>query len=269
MHFAGVVPFGPFLSAIMGSKTGPIGFQLFILARLVLYFGSWVAVLTGVVITSFFIPNMLHKGTVDLLLSKPLQRWLLLLYKYVGGLTFIFLNAAYAIGGIWLVIGIRTGVWANGSLLLILTITFFFAILYAISTFIAVLTRSTVTAILGTIIAWASFWGIGLAHGIFHDQYLIEKEAETRGQPIPEDARWGDNRAANAIYFVHRIMPRTKDLDQLNEMIVFTDFMTGQLSDLQKFNTSQRDWWESMIVSSGWIAIFLGFACVRFTLKDY
>jgi hypothetical protein len=64
-------------------------------------------------------------------------------------------------------------------------------------------------------------------------------------------------------------MPRTKDLDQLNEMIVFTDFMTGQLSDLQKFNTSQRDWWESMIVSSGWIAIFLGFACVRFTLKDY
>ena len=38
--------------------------------------GAWVALLTGVIITSFFVPNMLRKGTVDLLLVKPIQRWL-------------------------------------------------------------------------------------------------------------------------------------------------------------------------------------------------
>lgn len=269
LHFAGFVPFGPFLATIAGSKTGQVGFQLFILSRLVLYFGSWVAVLAGVVITSFFIPNMLHKGTVDLLLAKPIQRWLLLLYKYIGGLTFIFLNAAYAIGGIWLVLGIRTGVWANGSLLLILTITFFFAILYAISTFIAVLTRSTVTAILVTIIAWASFYGIGLAYSIFNGQYIIEQEGEKHGRPIPEEERWGSNRAAKVIFAIHAVMPRTKDLDQLNEIIVFTDFMTGKLSDMEKFDTSQRNWWESLGVSCLWITVFVGIACLRFTFKDY
>ena len=68
---------------------------------------------------------MLMKGTVDMLLVKPIHRWVLLTYKYVGGLTFVFLNTAYAIVGIWLVVGLKSGVWPTGSLLLILTLTFF------------------------------------------------------------------------------------------------------------------------------------------------
>ena len=60
-----------------------------------------VPLLYGVIITGFFIPNMLRKGTLDLLLVKPISRWTLLLYKYVGGLSFIFLNAAVAVIGIW------------------------------------------------------------------------------------------------------------------------------------------------------------------------
>lgn len=268
-HMMGVIPIGSLLMATAGTRTGPLGFQLFVFSRLVLYFGSWVAVLTGVIITSFFIPNMLRKGTIDMLLAKPLQRWLLLLYKYIGGLTFIFLNAAYSIGGIWLALGVRTGVWANGLLLLILTITFFFAVLYAVSTLIAVLTRSTVTAILVTIIAWAGFFGIGTTHTVFHVQSVIEQEAENRGRPIPDEERWGDNRAAKVINIIHAVTPRTKDLDQLNEMIVFTDFMTGRISDMPKFDTSRRNWWESLLVSVAWIVVFVGISCFWFSIKDY
>src|SRR5262249_34411020 len=124
-----------------GGFSAPLAYQIYVLAAFVLKPGAFIALLTGVVITSFFIPNMLRKGTVDFLLVKPIHRWVLLLYKYIGGLTFIFLCTAYTIGGIWLVLGIRTGLWANGSLLWILTLPFFFAILYAISSFIAVLTR--------------------------------------------------------------------------------------------------------------------------------
>src|SRR5207248_489037 len=94
----GVVPLGA-----PQPMSRALGFQLFFLASIVLFFGELTALLVGVIITSFFIPNMLHKGTVDLLLAKPIHRWLLLLNKYLGGLTFIFLNTAYAIGGIWLV----------------------------------------------------------------------------------------------------------------------------------------------------------------------
>src|SRR5262249_35338228 len=109
--------------------------------RVVNRFGAWIGILMGIVITAFFIPNMLRKGSIDLLLAKPVRRWTLLIYKYVGGLSFVFLNAAFVVCGLWLVLGLRTGIWASGFLIAILGITFFFAILYAVSTFFAVVTR--------------------------------------------------------------------------------------------------------------------------------
>ena len=251
------------------SFDAPMGYQLYILTQAVLSLGSWVAVLVGVVITSFFIPNMLRKGTVDLMLVKPIHRWVLLLYKYIGGLTFIFLSTAYAVGGIWLVLGLRTGLWANGSLLLILSITFFFAILYAISTLVAVLTRSTVTAIMLTIGAWFGLFVIGVIHGGFEMRQQIEKSKEKNNQPIPEDERWGDSTLAKVANVIYAIVPRTTDLNQLNELIVFCDFMTGNMADMNKFDTSKRNWWECLLVSTIWISVFLGLAMVWFTFKDY
>ena len=56
---------------------------------------------------------MLRKGTVDMLVVKPIHRVALLLYKYIGGLTFIFLNTVVAIGGVWLALGLRSGIWAD------------------------------------------------------------------------------------------------------------------------------------------------------------
>src|SRR5262249_48816585 len=100
--FFGALP----LSAI----EAPLGLQLYVIPSVIISIGSWVVVIAGIIISSFFIPNMMRKGTVDLLLVKPIHRWALLSYKYVGGLTFIFINNVYAIVGIWLALGLRSGV---------------------------------------------------------------------------------------------------------------------------------------------------------------
>jgi len=47
--------------------------------------GAGLTLLLSTVITAFFIPNMMRKGTIDLLVSKPVNRWYLLLCKYVAG----------------------------------------------------------------------------------------------------------------------------------------------------------------------------------------
>ncbi len=78
-------PFPSFQRIYTSSRTG-----------IVAGFGSWIAILIGVVLTAFFVPNMLRKGTVDMLVVKPIHRVTLLLYKYIGGLTFIFLNTVVA-----------------------------------------------------------------------------------------------------------------------------------------------------------------------------
>ena len=67
------VLFGAFsLSAL---KNVPLGVQLFVIENTIVNaLGAWLAILVSIVITSFFIPNMLRKGAVDLLLVKPISR---------------------------------------------------------------------------------------------------------------------------------------------------------------------------------------------------
>lgn len=246
------------------NMVAPLGFQLFILAGVVIYLGSWVAVLASVIVTSFFIPNMLRKGTVDLLLVKPLHRWTLLLYKYVGGLTFIFLNTAYAIVGIYLVLGLRSGIFAHYSLLLVFGITFFFAILYSIATLVGVLTRSIITSILVTCGAWLVFWGAGTAQ-----RFIEQKDRMEQARHVPQDQRISSKPVAGVIRTIHAVLPRTSDLEQFDNLVLVSDFMTGSLADAHRFAANDLNWWESAGVSGAFIAVMLALACWAFTVKDY
>ncbi len=193
------------------------------------------------------------------------MRWALLVYKYIGGLTFIFINNAYAMLGIWLVLGLRSGIWANWSLLLMFVLTFFFAILYAVSTLTAVLTRSTVTAILVTIGAWFVFFVVGTAHQFFENQ----RRTEAAGQQELEQRRWTNNTVGKVVSVVHAVLPRTADLNHLGSLLIMSDFLTGSWSEAHKLDTGTSAWGESLLVSGVFIAVLLGLSCWWFSRKDY
>ncbi|MEZ6139730.1 MAG: ABC transporter permease subunit [Zavarzinella sp.] len=61
----------------------------------------------GLVITSFFIPNTLRKGTIDLYLSKPINRTAFLVVKYLGGSFFVLILATTLVGGTYLITGLH------------------------------------------------------------------------------------------------------------------------------------------------------------------
>ena len=106
-------------------------------------------VLFGVFATAGVIPDMLEKGTVDLYLSKPISRWELLLGKYFGATAVMFTNVFYFIGALWVIIGIKLGVWNAHFILSTISLTFTFACLYSIVAFIGVLSRNTALSIIG------------------------------------------------------------------------------------------------------------------------
>jgi ABC-type transport system involved in multi-copper enzyme maturation permease subunit len=243
----------------------PLGLQLFFLTSVIISTGSWVAILTGVIITSFFIPNMLRKGTIDLLLAKPISRWMLLLYKYVGGLSFIFFNNLVAVGGIWLVLGWRSGIWANWFLLLVPVLTFFFAILYAVSTLFGVMTRSTVAAILITCGAWFFFFLVGTAYQVFESG---ERKEEKQRVP-PDKQQFTNNTFGRAVKLVHTVTPRTSDLSYLGSVLIMSDFLTGDPAMSAKLSSSKMNWKESLLVSGIFIFVMLSLACWWFATKDY
>jgi ABC-type transport system involved in multi-copper enzyme maturation permease subunit len=253
--------FGLFFGAYQPFGAAPLYQQVFLVEDLLVgYLGSGIAVLISVVITAFFIPNMLRKGSVDLLLVKPIHRVVLLVYKYIGGLTFIFLNTAVAVGGVWLALGLRSGIWAVSFLETILVLTFFFAILYSASTLFGVVTRSPIAAILLTCGLWAFMLVVGWTQSILNvyrtrDRYAaaVHKALGDEGlemlsrigstspdadaPPEPggkthrrlEDFAFPENWFTQGVSFLHAVLPRTSDLYSFTGRQLQHDLMFGDL----------------------------------------
>lgn len=106
---------------------------------------------------SSFIPNMLEKGSIDLILSKPISRSQIIWGKFIGGTAMVFVNVAYLVIGIWLLIGIKFGIWNIDILATIITITFGFMVLYSLIILVGILTRSSVLAMMLTYIIFFIF----------------------------------------------------------------------------------------------------------------
>ncbi len=123
--------------------------ELFIITPLA-EFGLLLAIFSS----ASFVPIMLEKGNIDLLLSKPVSRPQLLWGKYFGGILVVFINLLFLIVGIWLVISIKFNQWDFNFLLIIFSITFTFAVLYSIIVLFGVVTRSS---IFGMMIAYFIF----------------------------------------------------------------------------------------------------------------
>jgi ABC-type transport system involved in multi-copper enzyme maturation permease subunit len=243
--------------AIRSQEETPIGANVFgIEENLVGNWGAGITMMIATIITAFYIPNMLHKGTIDLLLAKPVRRSTLLIYKYIGGLTFMFINTIVVVVGIWLVLGIRSGLWAPAFLLCILTFTFEFAIFYAVSTLFGVLTRSAIVSILMTCFAWLLFFIVGIGYQMI--QPLREFDI------VPG---WLTTTADVA----HFVLPRYKDIDALNTEMVSRDLLAPenpQRKMMEKVFASIQ-WGETIGFTLAFIAVMLGLSCWRFATRDY
>src|SRR5205085_722090 len=164
------------------------------------------------IMTASFLPNMLTKGTVDLLLVKPTHRTTLFVYKFLGGLLFMFLNTAVIMGGIWLAIGLQAGLWINTFLLCILIYTFQFAIFYAVSARAAVLTRISIVAIMVSVMLWVFLFGLSWTHWFFIETHRARQAQDEREnarlvaagkQPVPIEAKPPEHPAAIVFDIVH------------------------------------------------------------------
>jgi ABC-type transport system involved in multi-copper enzyme maturation permease subunit len=244
------------------------------------FFGAAVALLLSAVITAFFIPNMLRKGTVDMLLVKPIHRSTLLIYKYIGGLAFIFLNTVFLVLGIWVVLGLRTGMWGTGFLASIFIITFQFALYYAFSTLFGVITRSPIVSILATVFAWfliALIAGYGVS-------LIDETRAERKDSDAAEELRFDDDGKPRPpakdlfpawVYtttdIIHFVTPRVMDLDKLSGKLIADDTLPSYSRDRKNADKdySRFSWTEALTVTSIYIVVLLAISCWWFATKDY
>jgi ABC-type transport system involved in multi-copper enzyme maturation permease subunit len=248
-----------FFGGITLSRETHLGLTLYIIEdQIINGLGGGIALLLSVIITAFFIPNLLRKGSVDLVISKPIGRMTLLIYKYIGGLIFVLIITTFTVGGVWLALALRSGYWNPAFLAVIPLLTFTFAILYAVSTLVATVTRSAIAAIIVTLVFMLSLYIIGQVKSTFDTL-----RSSTNVTDIPG---W----AIETVDILNNILPRYKDLDKLITKILSEGTLTVAEANTLGLRGIEYPSWQNVLgVSLGYIVVLVGLAGLWFRSRDY
>ncbi len=129
-------------------------------------------ILAGLFVTSTIMPQTFEAGAVDLLFSKPVVRSGVYLTKYLGGCSFVVIMAAYLIGGIWLLAGVRFGLWNIHLLATIPIFVFIFAVYYSVSCLAGAYWRNPIVSVTMAVALWVLGWVLTFVNG-FSETYIV------------------------------------------------------------------------------------------------
>lgn len=109
-----------------------------------------VAFFVGIFSVVSFYPSMQEKGTIDLLLSRPMSRFSIFTAKFIGCFLLVLLVLSYIILGTWLVFKLKTGI---AHVEYLYTIPIFMVLFLAFMAFIAMIGTISRSATLSAILA--------------------------------------------------------------------------------------------------------------------
>jgi ABC-type transport system involved in multi-copper enzyme maturation permease subunit len=151
--------------------------------------GGTLGVFFSVAATAFFMPRILEKGAADVVFSKPVSRLALMLSRYCAGLLFVSILAVALVGGTCLGFRVVSGYADFGFLWSIVTLVYLFAVYHAVSLVSGVFTRSTIAAVLMTVL----FFVVNL---IVHGGWSVKEAIVDRhGEPAASSAPSGGEAA--------------------------------------------------------------------------
>lgn len=264
----------------------PLGLEVFILQKLLSNgIGGTILLLVSVVVTAAFVPTMIRKGTLELLLVRPLPRWQLIVFTYVAALLFVAALLAILILATWLATGLLTRLWSPGIILALPSLLLFFALLLSVSVFTGVVTRSAVAAMLVTVAYWAVLFVVGLMHLQVVASRIREETADKprpvsvadalrprpqparREQASPARASFHKTTVARVVEAIYAVLPHSEDLDTMVDRQLMRDFAVGgrlrQLMESPDFT-----WARGIGLTLTHTAAFLIAACVIFSRRD-
>ena len=116
---------------------------------------GWVACILALISTASIFPRLQSQGVIDMMLARPIGRGRLFLTQYLLGLGFVAVQATVFTLVCFVGLGLRAGVWIPGILVCIPLTVILFSYIHALSALVGTLTRSTLLAVIATVLLWA------------------------------------------------------------------------------------------------------------------
>ena len=142
------------------------------------------AVVLAVISTASIFPDLISGGSIDLYLSKPISRLRLFITKYLAGLLFVALQVLVFCAASFLLIGIRGDAWVPGLFIAVPLVLLYFSYLYAICVLVGLITRSSLAAVLATVMFFFLIWGLH-----FTESMLLLAKSEQQQKAVVLDER--------------------------------------------------------------------------------
>ena len=251
------------------------------------------AILLALVSTAGIFPDLISSGSIDLYVCRPISRWRLFLTQYAGSLLFVALQVTVFTVASFLVIGFRGGSWEPGVLLAIPLVTCIFSFLYSPCVLLGIATRSTVAALLLTLLFWSTLFALDTAdmtkQGVdpFHMQADAGRGPGARfgtrsraasGEPPAESNGW--QTAYRLIHGARTVVPKTAETaDLMNRWLLRGPNLNGGTNEREnRMFAAQKEIVETVNSQSvGWIlgtslafeAIVLAWAAWIFNRRDF
>lgn len=108
----------------------------------------WIGILLALFASASLFPDLQSEGRVELLLSKPIGRGQVLLGHVLGVIAAISVLTVYLMGGVWVIMSLKTGIWNPRFLLSILLVIGMFAVMYGAIMLVGVWSESTALALI-------------------------------------------------------------------------------------------------------------------------
>ncbi len=138
----------------MGGENGPpltLSRVVIAVESVVAGMAYWIGILLALFASASLFPDLQSEGRVELLLSKPVGRTQVLFGHVLGVWSAIAVLTLYLMGGVWIIMSLKTGVWNPRFLLSLLLVVGMFAVMYGAVVLMAVWTESTA---LGLIVSY-------------------------------------------------------------------------------------------------------------------
>jgi len=200
-----------------------------------------------------FVPNMLQKGTLDLVLARPISRTKLLLAKYVGGLWFVACLATFVVGGCCVGLAVGSGYFNPWFLVSILTLVASFAVLYAVAVLAGVVTRSSGVSTLIALAVW------------FMSSIVVSARHALHGPLAGHAPEW----VKSSVEVLYGVFPKIKDLDALSTLAMAQSHLSTAARARQFGALPDIDWAFSILTTVGFTALMLALAVWLFRRRDY
>jgi hypothetical protein len=159
-------------------------------------------ILLSVFATASLVPRMLEKGSIDLLLSKPVSRPALFAARWLGGFVVAGANLVYLVGGVGTILGFKVGHWNWGFLLSGLMMAAYFGALLGYLALLGMLLRSTTI-------------GVMMTAAIYFVSLLVRFPHANSDWPMLITSRIARFATQAVVEVLYHLLPRTYEFGQI------------------------------------------------------